>query len=354
MSLEELRAKIDALDNQLIELLNQRMEVVKQVGDLKRTQKTFIYRPEREKAIVDRLAEQSQGLLSRQAIEDIFLEIFAVSRNLELPERVAYLGPQGSFTHQAAESRFGASSEYVALRNIKSVFDNVETERARFGVVPIENNQEGSVNETIDQLGRRDVKIVAEIPMPIHFTFASTVDKISDIQQIYSKDIAFRQCRNFLADYFGESVQMIEVASTSKAAKLALEQPNSAAICSHIAAKLYQLPIYFNNIEDSHNNRTRFLVLSKSIVNKRGLEDKTSILLKTLDKPGSLALVLQEFQQEGINLTKLESRPAKDGENFKYWFVVDFDGHYEDERVQRIFQRHSDSIKFLGSYVKLC
>ena len=354
MRLDDLRDKIDTIDNQMLELLNERMEVVKQVGDLKRASNAIIYRPEREKAIIDRLEDMNKGLLTRAAIEAIFLEVFAVSRNMELPERIAYLGPEGSFTHQAAESRFGATSEYVSLRTIKSVFESVDTERVRFGVVPIENNQEGSVNETIDLLGELDVKIVAEIPMPIHFTFASKEDRIEKIEKIYSKDIAFRQCRKFILDYFGEDIPLVEVASTSKAANLALEHDGTAAICSHIAAKLYGLPVLFENIEDSRSNHTRFLIISKHFNNQKGIMDKTSILLKTTDKPGALASFLKEFEDAGINLTKLESRPAREGESFKYWFLVDFDGHYQDDNVQQIFKHHQDSIRFLGSYVKLC
>ncbi|MEM1137421.1 MAG: prephenate dehydratase [Bacteroidota bacterium] len=354
MSLDDLRGKIDSIDSQLLSLLNQRMEVVKSVGELKRATNTIIYRPEREKAIIDRLESMNTGLLTRPSIEAIFLEIFAVSRNMELPERIAFLGPEGSFTHQAAESRFGATSEYVSLRTIQSVFESVETERVRFGVVPIENNQEGSVNETIDLLGQMDVKIVAEIPMPIHFAFASKEDKFDKIKKIYSKDIAFRQCRKFLLDYFGEDIPLVEVSSTSKAANLALEQEGTAAICSHIAAKLYGLPILFENIEDSRSNHTRFLIISKHFNNQKGLLDKSSILLKTNDRPGALAGFLKEFEDAGINLTKLESRPAREGDTFKYWFLIDFDGHYEDVSVQKILKHHGNSIRFLGSYVKLC
>jgi len=354
MTLDDLRNKIDSIDNQVLDLLNNRMQVVKQVGELKRASNAIIYRPEREKAIIDRLEKMNNGLLTRAAIEAIFLEVFAVSRNMELPERIAYLGPEGSFTHQAAESRFGATSEYVSLRTIRSVFESVDTERVRFGVVPVENNQEGSVNETIDLLGELDVKIVAEIPMPIHFTFASKEDQIDKIERIYSKDIAFRQCRKFILEYFGEDIPLIEVASTSKAANLALEQEGTAAICSHIAAKLYGLPVLFDNIEDSRSNHTRFLIISKHFNNQKGKTDKTSILLKTSDKPGALASFLKEFEKAGINLTKLESRPARDGKSFKYWFLVDFDGHYQDQNVQQILDNHKDSIRFLGSYVKLC
>lgn len=354
MDLNELRNRIDKLDSQLLDLLNQRMEVVREVGALKRHQNTVIYRPEREKYIIDRLDAMNSGLLTRPALEAIFQEIFAVSRNFELPERVAYLGPEGSFTHQAAESRFGASSEYIALSTIKAVFDSVETERSRFGVVPIENNQEGSVAETIDLLCDRAVHIVAELPMHIHFTFASKQDHLKNIEVIYSKDIAFRQCRNFLTEYFGEHVRLVEVTSTSKAAKLAMEVENSAAICSHIAAKLYSLPVLFDNIEDSRNNRTRFLILSKHFMNQPSGSDKTSILAKVADKPGALVSFLQEFQSQNINLTKVDSRPARIHDKFKYWFLIDFDGHFQNENVRKVLEKYEDQVTLLGSYVKLC
>jgi len=282
------------------------------------------------------------------------LEIFAVSRNIELPERISYLGPEGSFTHQAAESRFGAMGEYIALPTIKAIFDSIETERVRFGIVPIENNQEGSVTDTIDQLCTRDVKIVAEIPMPIHFTFASSENNLHNIETILSKDIAFRQCRHFIEDHFGNEVKCIEVTSTSKAARLAKEQPNSAAICSHIAAKLYDLPVLFKNIEDTHHNRTRFLILGKNVLNQPGEKDKTTILARISDMPGALVDFLYEFKTAGVNLTKVESRPAKEGDKFKYWFLIDFDGHYKDEKVIPIFDKYAEQINFLGSYVKLC
>ncbi len=355
MELNSLREKINDLDSQILELLNHRMQIVHEIGLMKKRSNAIVYRPEREKWILDRLEQLNNGnLLNREAIEAIFLEIFAVSRNIELPERIAYLGPEGSFTHQAAESRFGAMSEYIALPTIKAIFDSVETERVRFGIVPVENNQEGSVADTIDQLCVRDVKIVAEIPMPIHFAFASQENNLHNIETIYSKDIAFRQCKNFISDYFGDEVKCIEVTSTSKAARLAKERPNSAAICSHIASKLYGLPMLFQNIEDSHNNRTRFLILGKNVMNQQGNQDKTTILARISDTPGALVDFLLEFKTAGVNLTKVESRPAKDGDTFKYWFLIDFDGHYEDERVQNIFNKYTNQIRFLGSYVKLC
>ncbi|MGL4631680.1 MAG: chorismate mutase, partial [Leadbetterella sp.] len=202
MSLEELRKEIDQVDDQLLGLLNARMQWVQKVGEVKHTTKSVIYRPEREKQILDRMKEQNQGPLDEKGLEAIFLEIFAAARNIELPERVAFLGPVGSFTHQAAESRFGAVAEYMTLPTIKAVFEAVETQRARYGVIPIENNQEGIVYETVDLLYDSNVNIVAELKIPVHFTFATECENPSNIKRIYSKDIAFRQCRGFLNKYF--------------------------------------------------------------------------------------------------------------------------------------------------------
>lgn len=357
MTLEQLRQQIDELDNEMLEILNKRMEVVKHVGELKKTTQTVIYRPEREKQIIDRLAEMSQGLLTRPAIEAIYLEIFAVSRNLELPECIAYLGPEGSFTHQAAESRFGAMSDYLPLPSIRSVFESVDTGRARFGVVPIENNLEGIVKETIDLLNETDLKIVAEVVIPVHFTFATKSEKLSDIKRIYSKDIAFGQCEKFLNEYFNGKDEefFVQVDSTSKAAKLASQDEQSAAVCSHIAAKLFDVPILFDNIQDSSQNRTRFFIIGKDFVNQKSEKDKTTIIAKLPDdgKPGTLVRFLQEFENRGINLVKIESRPVKEGETFNFWFLMEFDGYFLDENVQHIMKKHESDIKWLGSYVKM-
>ncbi len=354
-SLDDLRKKIDDIDNQLIEVLNARMAIIKEVGALKKSNRTAVYRPEREKSIIDRLYKNHRGLLSRTAIEAIFMEIFAISRNFELPELVAYLGPEGSFTHQAAESRFGAMSKYLALDSIQSVFEAVDTERARFGVVPLENNQEGVVSETIDLLGLTDLHITAEIPLPIHFAFATRCENLQDIKKIYSKDIGFMQCKKFLNESFnGSKIEYIPVNSTSKAAKIALREDGSAAMCSHIAARMHRVPIMFDNIEDSTDNFTRFLIISKDIKNQQSENDKTSLLAKTSDKPGSLMMLLQDFYNAGINMSKLESRPAKKGKTFKYYFYIDIDGHIDDEHIARVFEKHKKDIKWLGSYAKMC
>lgn len=354
-SLEELRRKIDDIDNQLIDILNERMSIIKEVGEIKKSSNTAIYRPEREKSIIDRLYQNHKGHLSRAAIEAIFLEIFAISRNFELPELVAYLGPEGSFTHQAAESRFGAMSQYLALDSIRSVFSAVNTGRARFGVVPLENNQEGVVSETIDLLGITDLHITAEVPLPIHFAFATKCENLAQVRRIYSKDIGFKQCKKFLNESFnGSKVEYVPVNSTSKAAKIALEEDGSAAMCSHIAARMHNVPILFDNVEDSTDNFTRFLIISKDIINQSSGNDKTSLLAKTTDKPGSLMLLLQDFYNAGINMSKLESRPAKKGKNFKYYFYIDIDGHIEDHNISPLFEKHKKDIKWLGSYVKMC
>lgn len=354
-SLDELRKKIDQIDNELIDILNERMAIIKEVGEFKRNSNTAIYRPEREKSIIDRLYKNHQGILNRAAIEAIFLEIFAISRNFELPELVAYLGPEGSFTHQAAESRFGAMSEYLALDSIQSVFEAVDTKRARFGVVPLENNQEGVVSETIDLLGKIDLNVTAEVPLPIHFAFATRSESITEIKKVYSKDIGFKQCKKFLNESFnGSKIEFVPVNSTSKAAKIALEEDGSAALCSHIAARMHNVPILFDNVEDSTDNFTRFLIISKNIKNQQSGNDKTSLLAKTTDKPGSLMMLLQDFYTAGINMTKLESRPAKKGKTFKYYFYIDIDGHIDDENVSPLFEKHKKDIKWLGSYVKMC
>ncbi|SFE48407.1 prephenate dehydratase [Spirosoma endophyticum] len=356
MTLESLRNDIDSLDDQLLILLNKRMELVRQVGELKRSTNTVIYRPEREMQILDRLTAQNAGLLNRSAIEAIFLEIFAVSRNLELPERVAYLGPEGSFTHQAAESRFGAMSNYMALPTIRSVFESVETGRVRFGVVPIENNQEGVVEEAIDLLLEKDLRIAAEVQIPVHFTFATKAESLAEITHIYSKDIAFRQCSRFLNDYFDElKAELVPVESTSKAAKLAAQQPYAAAVCSHIAAKLFDVPVLFDNIEDSDLNRTRFLILAKDFVNQPSGHDKTTLIarLPNTQSPGVLAEFLQEFNTRNINLTKIESRPLREGATFRYWFLLECEGHANDPDLHEILNHHSAEVKLLGSYVRV-
>jgi len=356
-TLDECRIAIDAIDNEMLQLLNKRMKVVERVGEIKKDTGGAIYRPEREKAIIERLVKlnnESKGLLNKSAIEAIFLEIFAVARNLELPEKIAYLGPEGTFTHQAAESRFGAMSEYISLNSIESVFKELEAKRAKFGVVPIENSRDGIVGETLDLLSKSNVKIVAELYMPIHISFTTKAKSLKDITKIYSKDKGFGECREFLNEYDLNNVEHIPVESTAKAAILASQDEHAAAICSHIAAKLYGVPVMFENIEDVHDNATRFIILS-DFKNGMSGEDKTSILVKLKDasEAGSLVHFLSDFDSAKINLSKIESRPSKEQDGgFAYWFYIDFYGHIDEAHIQTVIQKHKNEVTWLGSYVK--
>jgi len=293
----------------------------------------------------------SDGLLNKEAIEAIFMEVFAVSRNLELPERVVYLGPEGSYSHQAAEIKFGSLSNYMPISSIEGVFKVLENKEAKFGVVPIENNTDGAVGATLDSLAKYNSLIVAEEYMDIHHSFASIQDDLKKIKRIYSHPQGYNQCIGFLEEHFLTDVEFIPTRSTSAAAKRAVEDPDSAAICSKIAAKLHHLPILFEKIEDNEANRTRFLILS-DFKNAKSEFDKTSILAKLDDTPGSLVEFLQKFKDVGINLLKIESRPIKE-ERFKSMFFIDFEGHRDDENFQKLLQANdtSYSIKWLGSYV---
>jgi len=347
MTLDDLRNKIDNIDNTLLKLYNERMELVHQVGALKHTTGAPIYRPEREQAILNRLKGQNNGKLTDKAIEALFLEMFAVARNLELPEGVAYLGPEASFTHQAAESKFGAMSAYIPMGSIQGIFREVAKGTAKFGVIPIENSSNGIVSDTINCLDEYNLKIIAEVMIDVHFSFATLAEEIKDITKIYSKDIAFGQCRLFLHDLGLDDVELVPVESTAKAAKLAAKDDKSGALCPALAAKLSNLPIRFDNVEDNVNNRTRFFIIS-NFENAPSGDDKTSMLVRLTNKPGALVNFLNHFEGTGINLTKIKSHIV-DGESI---FFIEFHGHQEDAHVKKVLSALSDEIKVLGSYVK--
>jgi len=347
MTLDALRTEIDRIDDTLLKLYNERMELVHKVGELKNTTGAPIYRPEREKAILNRLKAQNSGKLTESAIDALFLEMFAVARNLELPEGVAFLGPEASFTHQAAESKFGALSEYIPIASIEGVFRSVEKGVAKFGVIPIENSSNGIVSDTISCLDSYDLKIIAEVMIDVHFAFATLCEDYKKITKIYSKDIAFGQCRKFLQDVGLESVELVPVESTAKAAKLAMQEPTSAALCPSIAAKLYHLPIRFENVEDDTHNRTRFFIIS-DFENGISGNDKTSLLVRLKNEPGALVNFLNHFEEANVNLTKIKSHIIG-GESL---FFIEFHGHKDEERIKPILEAHQDEIKVLGSYVK--
>jgi chorismate mutase/prephenate dehydratase len=348
----ELRKEIDKVDDEVLELLNRRMEFVKEIGALKHSSGAAIYRPEREKEILDRLKKRKSGFLKKSAIDAIYSEIFAVSRNIEFPEKIAFLGPEGTYSHQAAQSRFGAQGSYLALNSIEAVFQVLSHKEVKYGVVPIENNTEGAVGITLDCLAKfNDIKIVAELYMDIHHSFATFAEDIKDVKRIYSHPQGYNQCRQFLETHMLNSVEFIPTKSTAEAAKMASEDNRSAAICSYIAAKLYSVPTLFSKIEDNLANRTRFLILS-DFKNQKGVKNKTSVLAKTQDKPGGLLSLLQIFNNAAINLTKLESRPTK-GRDFKRVFYLDFEGHIDDDNVQEVLNKNGKiyDIIWLGSYI---
>ena len=347
MTLDDLRKEIDGIDDTLLKLYNERMELVHKVGEVKNTTGAPIYRPEREQAILNRLKNQNDGKLTDVAIDALFLEMFAVARNLELPEAIAFLGPEASFTHQAAESKFGALSTYFPISTIKGVFREVASGKAKFGVIPIENSSNGIVSDTISCLNDFNLKIIAEVVIEIHHVFASTSDKIKDIQKIYSKDIAFGQCEDFLGDFAFDEIEQIPVESTAKAAKLAVTEPNSAAICSAVAAKINNLPVLFENIEDNQNNRTRFFIVS-DFDNAPSGNDKTSLLVKLANTPGALVEFLNDFEKREINLTKIKSHIVG-GVSV---FFIEFNGHQKDPKIKAIIDKHRENIKVLGSFVK--
>jgi len=350
MVLNEIRKQIDEMDDALLDLYNKRMQLVHEVGVLKNSTGTPIYRPEREQEILERLKErnrQSNGILTEQAIEALLLELFSVARNFELPEKIAFLGPDASFTHQAAEHKFGALSNYVPIGSIKGVFREVSQGRAKFGVVPIENSFNGIVSDTITALQDFDVMIIAEVMVDIHHVLATKSEDVKSIKRLYSKDIAFGQCKQFLEDYGLDELEQIPVESTAKAAKLAAGDPQAAAICAEVASKMYALPILFSNIEDKGNNRTRFFIIS-DFENAPSGNDKTTILVKLPNRPGALVDFLNDFKALEIDLTKIKSHIVE-GVSI---FFIEFDGHKNDSKIQQIFARHQESIKFLGSYVK--
>jgi len=347
MTLDELRVEIDKIDDTLLKLYNQRMEFVHKVGELKNTTGAPIYRPEREQAILNRLKAQNNGKLTDLAIDALFLEMFTVARNLELPERVAYLGPEASFTHQAAESKFGAMSSYLSISSIQGIFREVSRGTAKFGVVPIENSSNGIVSDTIHSLDSYNLKIIAEVVLDVYLAFATLSSDVKKIKRIYSKDIAFGQCRKFLEDLGFDEVEYIPVESTVKATKLALQDKYSASICPRVAARLYNLPVLFDNIQDDDNNRTRFFIIS-NFENLASGDDKTSILVRLANRPGALVEFLNDFEKSNINLTKIKSHIV-DGQSL---FFIEFNAHQDDERVRGIIQKHAGGIKILGSYVK--
>ncbi len=348
--LEKLRNKIDDIDIEILELLNKRAEVVIEVGKTKQDKQLKIHSPEREREILKRLRDRNPGPFPNGALKLIYEEILSASLALQQPVKVAYLGPSATFTHLAARRQFGSSTEYIPESTIREVFEAVSRDKAQYGVVPIENSNEGVVNYTLDMFIDSDLNIASEIMMPIIHNLLSKTGHKSDINKIYSHVQAKAQCRGWLDKNF-PGVPVIEELSTAAAAKRASKDASAAAVASELAASEYNLQFVEKGIEDNKNNYTRFLVIAKDFPGKTG-RDKTSIMFSIKDKPGALYLILRSFAKHKINLTKIESRPSK-RKAWEYIFFVDMEGHIEDKGVKKAINEVKKEclfFKVLGSY----
>jgi len=353
MNLDDWRSRINDLDNRILQLLNQRAEAVLQIGDLKRRQDAPVYAPDREAEILRRLSESSPGPLRGPAIGAIWREILSASRALESPLTVSYFGPQATFTHQAALRHFGSSAKYHPAKTILDVFDDVERGRAHYGVVPVENNTEGAVNVTLDRLIDSDALICGEIRLEITQNLLSRATGLDGIKRVLSHPQGLAQCRRWLAQHLPD-VPTEQSLSTAAAAETAASDVTVAAIASDLAGELYGVPVLRAGIEDNPHNSTRFLVVGRNPCGPTG-HDKTSILFAMRNEPGTLYRILEPLARLGINLTKIESRPAKQGP-WEYVIFVDVEGHRDTPPVSSVLGEIGERtlfLKVLGSYPAL-
>lgn len=348
--LEKLRSEIDGIDNEILSLLNKRSHIVLDIAHIKRNEKAKFYSPEREREILERLTSMNKGPLPNETLKVIYREILSASLSLEEPLRVAYLGPLATFTHLAALRHFGSSASFVSTESIKGVFDAVESDRAKYGVVPIENSTEGVVSYTLDLFMDYDLKVAAEVMLEISQNLISKSGEKKKIKKVFSNPHAAAQCRRWLESNL-PNIPILDITSTAKAAELASQDDEAAAIASELAAKVYNLQFVERGIEDNKHNFTRFLVISKAFPSKSG-KDKTSIMFSIKDKPGALYDILYPFKKAKINLTKIESRPSK-RKAWEYIFFVDMEGHMEDKKLKKAIEAVKDNclyLKILGSY----
>uniref|UniRef100_A0A7C4EP68 Bifunctional chorismate mutase/prephenate dehydratase n=1 Tax=Thermodesulfovibrio aggregans TaxID=86166 RepID=A0A7C4EP68_9BACT len=348
--LQNLRDKIDGIDRKILTLLNERAKIAIKISEIKKAKELSFYDPVREKNIIDNLLKLNTGPFSDETVKTIFREILSATLALQESQKVAYLGPEGTFTHLAAIKYFGKFVEFEPQDNIKNIFEAVEKGTSRFGVVPIENSNEGTLTYTLDMFMQYKVKISGEIIIPITHHLLSLTGKKEKIKKIYSHLHAKAQCREWLMRNMPD-IPVYDVTSTAEAARQASADEESAAIASEFAASLYGLKFVVKHIEDYKNNYTRFFILSKNFPHKTG-SDKTSIMFSLQDRPGALYNALKPFKDSNINLTKIESRPSKI-RKWEYIFFVDFTGHIEDETVQKTLEKvkkHCIEFVHLGSY----
>jgi chorismate mutase / prephenate dehydratase len=351
VNLDDIRNQIDTVDKNLLDLLSHRADLVHEVGLVKKRDGLEIYAPEREEALLRRLLTVNAGRLPEKSIRAIYREIMSAALALEDNLTISYLGPEGTWTHQAAIKKFGHSLNYSAQPNFSDVFDQVARRTASYGVVPIENSTEGAVNHTLDLFVDSQLQICAQILLRIENGLMAVIPR-EEIKTLYSHPQVFGQCRNWILKNFPHA-DLVEVSSTTKAAQIAHDQAGqgAAALGGPLAAEMYGLTLLEECIQDRATNTTRFLVIGEKACPPTG-NDRTSILFVIHDRPGSLVKALQAFDQFHINMSKIESRPSK-RKDWEYIFYVDLAGHCDDQKVAEALDElsnHCSLVKLLGSY----
>jgi chorismate mutase/prephenate dehydratase len=349
--LEALRTNIDAVDRDLLTQLNRRAELVEAVGRLKRSSGTSVYEPSRERRIVETLASGNPGPFPNAGLAPVFREIISATRSLEEPVQVAYLGPEGTFSHQAARHQFGELGRLASVPTITEVFAAVEGGKVALGVVPVENTTEGIVTPTYDALAQFDVTICAEIVLRISHDLLSQSGRIEDVRRVASHPQPLAQCRRWLEHRLPD-VERVETTSTATAAQRAADEPGTAAIAASLAAEAYGLRVIESGIEDRRDNSTRFLVLGQDPPSPSG-DDRTSVVFTIRkDESGALYRLIQPFAGAGVNLTTIQLRPIH-GKPWEYLFFIDLEGHRNEERVMQALEqaaRVANSYRVLGSF----
>jgi chorismate mutase/prephenate dehydratase len=346
--LKQLRAQIDRLDDELLTLVSQRATLAQRIGHLK--DDGFVLRPEREAQVLQRLQEGNQGPLSNSAVATLFTEIMSQCRALEAPLKVAYLGPPGTFTQEAAIKRFGSAIQELSCSTIDEVFREVSSGSAHYGVVPVENSTEGAIGRTLDMLLQSTLQICGEVMLPIHQCLLGRDGDMSDVRTVYSHPQSLGQCQGWLNTHLPHA-ERVPVSSNAEAARLAAEKPASGAIAGRQAAALFSLALLAENIEDDASNTTRFLVLGDQQVAPSG-HDKTSLVMSAANRPGAVHDLLAPLAKHGVSMTRLESRPARSG-LWEYVFYLDIEGHQADAKVSAALcelKLVAAFVKVLGSY----
>lgn len=350
-SLDALRSHIDKIDEQLLALLNERAQLVIEIGEQKRRSRSAVYVPAREKHIFSRLLKANRGPLDADRIRPIFREVIAACLSLEQPLRIACLGPLGTYSHQAVMEQFGVRTNVVPVNSISEVFDEVEHQRVDYGLVPVENSTEGVVAATLDRFVDSTLTIKAEVQLRIEHCLLSRSGKPERIASIVSHPQSFGQCRQWLRQHYGQ-VPLIEATSNAAAAENARRDPKLAAIAGRIAADLYGLKIIASNIQDLAHNYTRFLVIGRDGIGRPSGDDKTSVLVSTPHESGALYRLLKPFADNNVSLCNIESRPLK-GRAWEYFFFLDMVGHVEEPHVAKALQAVNARCLFskvIGSY----